>query len=283
MAGRASLAPETVVKILIGLAIVVIAALLFSKWGFKAEESISSLMPDTACPANAQMSDFVAKMRAFSPKDSPSSEPAYAINVFKDYLSCAYPKTGLPRFTDEELKKDEPQILSCTSVAFDNYLEYLLKQKEESKGYPDDLKHYDLLLKDATHDKMVFNVLFPGNLYSGAVCTPGTATDEHYSSVYGVIKGGVRFDYRFSRISNSWEYNDGSEWKDVKNANQNTVKVNYFWILTFRLVNVNEDDGPDKMLEFFEYQSPVNKPDDLLIDGKSVKSDSVVSNLQPVS
>ncbi len=266
----ARLAVETVVVILIGLAVVVLGALLFSKWGFKADETVSSLITDKYCIQNARMPDFIAKMKAFAPKESPSSEPAYAINVFKDYLTCAYPKTGISAFTQDEVKKDEPQILSCASLAFDNYIAYLTEQKEASKGYPDDIKHYDELLKTAERDKRVFSALFPKSGYSGSKCESSQVEDEHYSFIYGVLKEGIRYDYRFSRITNSWEYSSGSEWKDVKTVNQNTAKSRFFWFLSARLVNVNEDNGADKMIEFFKYQYPENMPDDIIVDGKSI-------------
>jgi hypothetical protein len=165
--------PKTLlVGILIALAAGTVFVAIILKGKGATETSVDALIPDTSCPKGTTISDIMDRMRMFAGKDSLASEPAYALDIFKQYLACKNPKKGASMFTTADIEKYNAEILMCAKSAYVNYAEELKKKSEESKAgnSKEDMAYYDGMYKNITKQQKMFDAIFPPSSYSGKVC-----------------------------------------------------------------------------------------------------------------
>jgi len=165
--------PKTLlVGILIALAAGTVFVAIIVKGKGATETSIDALIPDRSCPAGTTINDILDRMRTFAGKDSQLSEPAYALDIFKQYLACKNPKKGASMFTTADIEKYNAEILMCAKSAYVNYAADLKKKSEEAKagGYKEDVAYYEGMYQNITKQEKMFDAIFPASSYSGKVC-----------------------------------------------------------------------------------------------------------------
>ncbi|MFH1063800.1 MAG: hypothetical protein V1729_01830 [Candidatus Woesearchaeota archaeon] len=175
-------------SLFVGLLVVLAAGFVFitimNKGRVATETSMDSLMPDMTCPKDVKIDDYISRLRVFSgSKDKYYlAEPAYAIDIFKEYLSCKNPRKGSPRFTAVELQQYNPEILNCANAAYVNYMTELKAKLDESERYKNsadadikagataDFKYYADLHKKFQTEHKTFTLIFPEALSSSKLC-----------------------------------------------------------------------------------------------------------------
>ena len=160
-------------NVVVGLMIAITAAfvffIIFNTGKQTAEAQIASLFPDIKCPEGVDMEDYITRMRTFAAQNG---EPAYAIDVFKEYLACKNPVKGPSRFNDAEIEQYHKEMLNCANAAYVNYGDELKAKKQESEQFDseEDVKYYSDLIEENTKEYETFRKVFSGVDYSASAC-----------------------------------------------------------------------------------------------------------------
>lgn len=133
---------------------------LLSKGVMTTEDSFAKLIPDKSCPEDTTVEFYSNRMKFFVSESSIVNELEYAIDLFKEYLSCKNPAYGRTRFNIASIDRYNDEIISCADLAYTNHIIALGRSYDTSTN-EEDKAYYKEQKKIYEEEKKAFDAVFP--------------------------------------------------------------------------------------------------------------------------